>query len=137
MGVSITICRLWHLLQTAFSDSPSRARSGAEAATPQAHDPANTTPTTTHLLIAALSVHHIHASERNRSTPRQWSDMRTNPQLFRRLVIPKTICKLVGHALCVTVIKSDIQQLFAIHRVSIFVLHLADNLMCLHVDNVA
>src|SRR5580698_8825075 len=135
MGVSITSCRLWHLLQTAFSDSPSRASSGEGAAIPAAHDTANTT--TTHLLIATLSIHHIHSCERNRCAPRQRSYMRTHAQLLRCLVVPETICKLIRDPLRVAIIERNIQQLFAVHRVAVLVLHLADNLVRLHVDDVA
>ena len=53
--------------------------------------------------------------------------MRTNAQLLRGLVVAETIGELVRDPLGVAVVEGDVQQLFAVHGVPIFVIHLADD----------
>ena len=69
--------------------------------------------------------------------PRHRRDMRTNAQFLRGLVVAETIGELVRYPLGVAVVEGHVEQLFAIHGVSIFVLHLADDFVRTHLDDVA
>ena len=151
MGVSMTICRLWHLAQTALSDWPSRARSGAggaRRAAPRAQDCHKASAHAARNVFNASAMHcdsthvrlctdGVHARQGDGCAARHRRDMRTNAQFLRGLVIAETIGELVGDALGVAIVERDVQQLFAVHGASIFVLHLADDLVRLHVDDVA
>src|ERR1700691_4855473 len=113
MGVSITICRLWHLAQTAWTDRASRARSGARGATSAAQATLNSAATSSSdLLMGGVCIDDIDAREGDRCATRQRRDVRTDAQLLRGLVIAKAIGELVGDALGVTIVESDVQQLF-------------------------
>src|ERR1700722_2240160 len=127
MGVSITICRLWHLAQTPWPERASRARSGAGGATSAAQATLNSAATSSSDLLMG-GTDDIDTREGDRCATRQRRHVRTDPQLLRGLVIAETIGELIGDALGVTVVEGDVQQLFAVHGTSIFVLHLANDL---------
>ncbi len=82
-------------------------------------------------------IHRVHARQGDRRAARHGRDMRADAQLLRGLVITEAVAELVRDPLGVTIVEGDVQQLFAVHGVAIFVLHLADDFVRLHVDDVA
>ena len=47
--------------------------------------------------------------------------MRAYSETFRRLVVPEPVTKLIGNALRVPIVKSDIQELLAVKRPTVLI----------------
>src|SRR5580658_741855 len=150
----MTTCRLWHLAQTALSAWSSRARrgfGGAFSAPPPALNKVATSSTppmhagnigfeTSAMvegLICGSCIYGGHTRQGDGCAAWHRRDMRTNAQLLRGLVVAETIGELVRDPLGVAIVEGHLEQLFAIHSVSIFVLHLADDLVRTHLNDVA
>src|SRR5580692_8565104 len=78
-----------------------------------------------------------HTRQGNGSAAWHRRDVRTDAQLLRGLIVTETIGELIGDPLGVAVVEGYVQQLFAVHGVSIFILHLADDFVRAYLDDVA
>ena len=78
-----------------------------------------------------------HTRQGDGCATRHRRNMRTEAQLLRSLVVAETIGELVRDPLGVAVVEGYVEQLFAVHGASIFVLHLADDFVRTYFDDVA
>ena len=67
----------------------------------------------------------------DRRAARHRGDMGADAQVLGRLIVPETVRELVRDALQVAVDERHIEQLLAVHRMSVLVTHLADDLVSL------